>query len=142
MAYMQQIEQELSDGLISIFAERHQPVRKKSIRKRDVALLNAKDYIAESDLGTLTVPELCKVVEVSERTLEYAFRERYGLTPKNYLLSYRLNSVRRQLRMADPKNWQVTEIARQHGFWHMGAFGAGYKKMFAELPSETLKYPG
>ena len=141
LAYMQHVEQELSDKLISIFAERHQAVRRKSIRKRDIALLTARDYIAESDAGTLTVTELCKVADVSERTMEYAFRERYGLTPKNYLLSYRLNSVRRQLRMSDPKNCQVTEIARQHGFWHMGAFGAGYKKMFAELPSETLKYP-
>jgi len=139
-AYMQHIEQELSDKLISIFADRHQPVRRKSIRKRDIALLTVKDYIAESDVGALTVTELCKVADVSERTLEYAFRERYGLTPKNYLLSYRLNSVRRQLRMADPKNNQVTEIARQHGFWHMGAFGASYKILFAELPSKTLKY--
>jgi len=139
-AYMQHVEQELSDKLIRIFADRHQPVRRKSIRKRDIAILTAKDYIAGSDVGTLTVTELCKVADVSERTLEYAFRERYGLTPKNYLLSYRLNSVRRQLRMADPKNNQVTEIARQHGFWHMGAFGADYKKLFAELPSKTLKY--
>jgi AraC family ethanolamine operon transcriptional activator len=141
-AYMQQIEQELADKLVSIFAERHQPVRRKSIRKRDIALFTAKNYIDESDGGTLTVPELCKVAAVSQRTLEYAFRERYGLTPKNYLQLHRLNNVRRQLRMADPKNCQVTEIARQHGFWHMGAFGADYKNMFAELPSETLKYPG
>jgi AraC family ethanolamine operon transcriptional activator len=140
-AYMQHIEQELADKLISVFAERHQPVRRKSIRKRDIALLTAKNYIDESDVGTLTVPELCKVAAVSQRTLEYAFRERYGLTPKNYLQLHRLNNVRRQLRMADPKNCQVTEIARQHGFWHMGAFGADYKNMFAELPSETLKYP-
>jgi AraC family ethanolamine operon transcriptional activator len=140
-AYMQHIEQELADKLISVIADRHQPVRRKSIRKRDIALLTAKNYIAESDVGTLTVSELCKVAEVSERTLEYAFRERYGLTPKNYLQLHLLNNVRRQLRMADPKNCQVTEIARQHGFWHMGAFGADYKKLFAELPSETLKYP-
>jgi AraC family ethanolamine operon transcriptional activator len=140
-AYMQHIEQELADKLVSVFAERHQPVRRKSIRKRDIALLTAKSYIDESDGGTLTVPQLCKVAAVSQRTLEYAFRERYGLTPKNYLQLHRLNNVRRQLRMADPKNGQVTDIARQHGFWHMGAFGADYKNMFAELPSKTLKYP-
>jgi transcriptional regulator GlxA family with amidase domain len=118
--------------------ERHQPVRRKSIRKRDIALLTAKNYIDESNLGALTVPELCKVAAVSERTLEYAFRERYGLTPKNYLQLHRLNKVRKQLRMADPENCQVTEIARQHDFWHMGAFGADYKKLFAEFPFETL----
>ncbi len=140
MGYMNHIEQELADRLISIFAERHQPVRQKLLRKRDIALLSAKDCIAESDMGILTVPELCGVAGVSERTLEYAFREHYGLTPKKFLLLHRLNNARRQLRMADPKTSQVTEIARQHGFWHMGAFGADYKKLFAELPSETLKY--
>ena len=140
MGYMSHIEQELADRLISIFAERHQPVRRKLLRKRDIALSTAKDCIAESDMGILTVPELCGVAGVSERTLEYAFREHYGLTPKNFLLLHRLNNARRQLRMADPKTCQVTEIARQHGFWHMGAFGADYKKLFAELPSQTLKY--
>ena len=33
----------------------------------------------------------------------------------------------------------VSEIARQHGFWHMGQFSADYKKIFTELPSKTLK---
>ena len=138
--YMQHIERELADKLIGIIADRHQPVRRKSFRKRDIALLTAQDYIAEADVGILTVRELCKVADVSERTLEYAFRERYGLTPKSYLLLYRMNNVRKQLRIANPKTSQVTEIARQHGFWHMGAFGAYYKILFEELPSETLKY--
>ncbi len=140
MGYMEYIEYELTDRLISILAERHQTVSKQIFRKRDIALLTLQDYIAHSGSIIPTIPELCKVAAISERTLEYAFRERYDLTPKKYLLYHRLNETRKQLRMADTKTSHVTEIARQYGFWHMGAFGADYKKLFAELPSETLKY--
>jgi AraC family ethanolamine operon transcriptional activator len=140
MGYMQHIEQELADRLVGICARRYQPICKKSFRRRDIALMTAKEYIADAGAGVLTVSELCQVAGVCERTLEYAFRERYGLTPKNYLLLYSLNEARKQLRMADSSTCHVTEIARQHGFWHMGAFGADYKKLFAELPSETLKF--
>jgi len=32
----------------------------------------------------------------------------------------------------------ITQISSQWGFWHMGQFGADYKRQFGELPSETL----
>ena len=70
----------------------------------------------------------------SERALEYAFRELYGLTLKKYLVLQRINNARKQLRLANPKDNQVTEIAEQHGFWHMGKFSADYKNLFGELP--------
>ncbi len=87
----------------------------------------------------MTIPELCNASNASQRTLEYAFRERYGLTPKEYTLVYRLNNVRKQLRQAVPVKDQVSRIAQQHGFWHMGQFSASYRKLFAERPSDTLK---
>ena len=140
MGHLLHIEQELTDRLINILAGRLHSVSKQTFRKRDLALLTVKDYIADSDSGIPTIPELCQVAAVSERTLEYAFRERYGLTPKTYLLYHRLNAFRKQLRVTDSKIGRITEIARQHGFWHMGALGVDYKKLFAELPSETLKH--
>lgn len=78
------------------------------------------------------------MTNVSERTLQYAFRERFGMTPKSYSMVMRLNAVRRQLKEANPKKNLVLEIARQHDFWHMGKFGADYKRLFGELPSRTL----
>ena len=137
--YLKQIEQGLADRLVRILAEHHQPVSIKPLRKRDKALLAAENYIAESGSEQITIPELCSVANVSERTLEYAFRERYNLTPKNYTLMHRMNNVRKQLRKANPNKRTVSEIARQHGFWHMGQFSADYKKIFTELPSKTLK---
>lgn len=137
--YLKQIEQGLADRLVRILAEHHQPVSRKPLRKRDKALLAAANYIAESGSEQITIPELCLVANVSERTLEYAFRERYDLSPKNYTLMHRMNNVRKQLRKANPSKQTVSEIARQHGFWHMGQFSTDYKKIFTELPSKTLK---
>jgi AraC family ethanolamine operon transcriptional activator len=112
----------------------------RPFRKRDLALMKAERFIVESGVSVITIPELCMVANVSERTLEYAFRERYGLTPKAYTLIHRMNNIHKYLRRADPQNTLISEIARQYGFWHMGKFSADYKKIFGELPSETLKY--
>ena len=137
--YLKQIEQGLVDRLVSILAEPHQPVSMKPLRKRDKALLAAENHIAKSGSDQITIAELCSVANVSERTLEYAFREQYDLTPKSYTLIHRMNNARKQLRKSNPGKDTISEIARLHGFWHMGQFSADYKKIFAELPSETLK---
>ena len=136
---LQQLESELADYLIRLLAGCNQSVGRGLLRKRDLALKSAEDYIHESANEVVTIPELCNASNASQRTLEYAFRERYGLTPKEYTLIYRLNNVRKQLRQAVPVKDQVSRIAQQHGFWHMGQFSASYRKLFAELPSETLK---
>jgi AraC family ethanolamine operon transcriptional activator len=139
ISYLEQIGQGLASRLVRILTEYHQPVSTKPLRKRDKALLVVEKYIAESGSEHISIPKLCSVANVSERTLEYAFRERYNLSPKKYTLLHRMNNVRKQLRKATQNKHTVSEIARQHGFWHMGQFSAYYKKMFIELPSETLK---
>ena len=138
--YLRHIEQEVTYRLLNILAEPNKAVSMRPFRKRDLALMKAERFIVESDVSVITIPELCMVANVSERTLEYAFRERYGLTPKAYTLIHRMNNIHKYLRRADPQNTLISEIARQYGFWHMGKFSADYKKIFGELPSETLKY--
>jgi len=138
--YLEYFEQELADRLIRALAYNHQPVHKQRIRKRDSALKVAENYIATTDVGHLTIPELCAISRVSERTLEYAFQEHYGLTPKRYLLLHRMNNVRKQLRAANPKTSRIVDLARQNGFWHMSAFSTDYQNLFAELPSATLRH--
>ena len=137
--YLKELEQGLINRLLRILAEPHRPISMKPLRKRDKALLAAENYIAESGSDQITIAELCLVANVSERTLEYAFREQYNLTPKSYTLIHRMNNVCKQLRKSNPGKGVISEIAQLHGFWHMGQFSADYKKIFAELPSETLK---
>ena len=63
----------------------------------DAALKNAIDLI-NSQLDVMpTVSQFCHVTNVSERTLEYAFLEKYQVTPKEYIKANRLNKVKREL---------------------------------------------
>jgi len=89
----------------------------------------------------LTVRDLCRAAGASERTLRYAFVERYGVPPKAYLKAVRLHGVRRELRSADLHALRVTDTANRWGFWHMGDFAADYRRLFGELPSKTLARP-
>ena len=112
---------------------------KPVMRKRDVALRVAVDHIIESDDPVTSIQELCSVANVSERTLEYAFRERLGQSPKTFTLTHRLNNVRKMLRHADAGADRIHEIAGYHGFFRSGRFASDYNRLFGELPSETLR---
>lgn len=138
--HLYHIEQEIIYRIINILTENH-PVTKNRARKRDLALSIAENYISEPTREIIRVTELCDAVNISERTLEYAFRERYGMTPIRYSLVYRLNAARKQLRKTAPGTTLISEIARQHRFWHMSKFSSDYKKLFNELPSTTLNRP-
>ena len=74
---------------------------------------------------------------MSERTLHYAFQEVRGLSPMAYFRAFRLNAVRQELKTA-PDTATVYEIAQRWGFWHIGEFAAAYRRLFGELPSQTL----
>jgi len=99
----------------------------------------AEDYAMAQTGDRLYVTDLCKVAAVSERTLEYAFKEIMGLTPMTYLARLRLHRVRQALLAATQGSTTVTAEALNWGFWHFGEFSRAYKECFGELPSETLR---
>jgi len=87
----------------------------------------------------LYVTDLCDAAQVSERTLEYAFKEIMGMTPTAYLTRVRLHRVRRALRTATRSSTTVSAEALASGFLHFGEFSRSYKDCFGELPSVTLR---
>lgn len=107
--------------------------------KRATAVQYAVRFIEKFAHQSITISDLVSELNISQRTLEYAFRESLGVTPKSYLMSYRLNKVRRQLRTYKNDQTKIADIANHWGFWHMGQFAKDYQKFFGELPSETLK---
>jgi AraC family ethanolamine operon transcriptional activator len=140
--FLIQIEQELAVQLLSTLSNQLHTIGRKSLRKRDVSLKAAESYIYESSGAVPSIPEICAAAHASQRMLEYAFKERYGMTPQAFVLMERLNRVRKQLRSESFGEHRISDIAREHGFSHMGQFGANYKKLFAESPSSTLKNRG
>lgn len=86
-----------------------------------------------------SVLEVCTRIGCSPRKLDYCFRSVLGISPAKYLRTARLNGVRRDLRNASARSLSVQDVATSWGFWHLGEFGAAYKRQFGELPSTTLR---
>jgi AraC family ethanolamine operon transcriptional activator len=131
-------EDEIFGQILSIL-NNSQPGQNALYLSRKKAIRKIKEFLAEHPKELLKVSSLCTICGVSERTLQYAFLEHYGVSPKKYLNNYRLNCVRRELWKSDPDLTKVNDVASLWEFWHMGQFAADYRKLFGELPSETLK---
>ncbi len=98
----------------------------------------AKAYVLGRRETPVTVTELCEFLCVSRRTLQYCFQDVLGVNPVQYLRAIRLNGVRRELRERRT-GLRIGDVAARWGFWHFSQFSADYRRMFGELPSETLR---
>lgn len=116
---------------------RDRPVR-PSLRARARAIKISLELIEQSDPGSLTTDRLLNECHVSERTLQYAFREQFGSSPAAVIKSLRLSTARAALRKATPGTNTVASIASRFGFSHLPQFATDYRKMFGELPRVTL----
>jgi len=115
------------------------PPRKDGTRSTQSRLVKRAEEFALAHMGErLYVTDLCKAAGVSERSLQYAFKEIMGMSPLAYLARVRLHRVRRALQAAT-RSTTVSVEALNAGFWHLGEFSRSYRDCFGELPSETLR---
>jgi AraC family ethanolamine operon transcriptional activator len=131
------LEQSILAALVAACTEDAEPPPVPCASRRNVVDA-AKDFMRARIAETITVADLCRELGVSRRTLQYSFQEVLGINPVRFLRAMRLNGARRDLKGgAKPKD-RVQDIAARWGFWHLGHFVTDYKRMFGELPSETL----
>ncbi len=98
------------------------------------------EAILEANPDTnLFIPEICKAINVSGRTLRNCCAEYLGMSPLRYLHLRRMHLVRRALLEGNPASVTVTEIATRFGFWELGRFAGRYYSLFGEFPSATLR---
>ncbi len=105
---------------------------------RTKAIKKIVELVEESPLEYHSLSNLSKATNVSERTLQYSFKEKFGISPTKFVKNIKLNIVYKKLKMSFSNDVAINDIANQYGFWHMGQFAKDYKLMFGELPSETL----
>jgi AraC family ethanolamine operon transcriptional activator len=108
-------------------------------QSQTLVVKTAEDYALSHADDRVYVTDLCRAAAVSERALEYAFKEVMGLTPMAYLVRLRLHRVRQALLAATHGTTTVSAVALDWGFWHFGDFSRAYKGCFGELPSDTLR---
>ena len=117
-----------------------EPSRTDRTRQTQSRIVQAAEAHALANVDArLYVTDLCRAAAVSERTLEYAFKEVMGLTPMTYLTRLRLHRVRQALLAATSASTTVSAEALNWGFWHFGEFSRAYKACFGESPSDTLR---
>lgn len=113
-------------------------VRRAPLRLRDRAVRRCLERMDAADWTSLSSATLCETAGVCERTLQYAFRERFGLSPAAFLKARRLAAVRRALQTSEGPRHAVGDLAAKYGFWHVGQFAADYRRAYGETPSQTL----
>lgn len=106
---------------------------------RHVAVERARTFIHDNLSRPLYLSDLCAHAHAQPRSLEYGFREIFGMSPVAYIKTMRLNRVRRLLRAADAANRTITEMALDCGFGHLSQFAADYRFFFGESPSDTRR---
>ncbi|AEM84238.1 AraC family transcriptional regulator [Streptomyces violaceusniger] len=112
---------------------RDQPSQPVSPVERAVRLINEYPEVGH------TAADLAQAAGVSVRTLEKAFRRRFGLPPCGYLRQVRLKRVRAELTATGAAKKTVSEVAARWGFSHFGRFAQEYRKKYHENPSETVR---
>jgi len=133
------LEQELPERLLDLCKTRRKHLQHaRGGKSRYRIVTRALEYLSETGPPMPSVNELCKAVGAKQRTLEYAFEERFGLSPLRFVKVYRLHQVRRELTAAKPGATRIADAALAHGFRHLSRFSQDYKRLFGEKPSQTL----
>jgi len=127
----------LPERVLEILASADAAPAAPSQRLRDRAFERARAYALDRAVDGATVTGMREASGASWRTLDYAFRERLGVTPQGFLKAIRLDALRKALLAAD-SSARIVDVATEHGFWHMGQLAADYRAQFGELPSSTL----
>ena len=83
-----------------------------------------------------SVQELAKVAHCSARTLEYAFTQTLGLSPKQYLMLWQLHQARDRLSNHKGISWRQSLADLTIG--NFSRFKRAYQQHFGEWPQDTF----
>ncbi len=133
-----------SDILDTLVGALLSPLHRQAAARLEVAhyqrlpiVRRVEEFMRSNLAEPLTLRDLCGVARASERAVEYAFRDVYGVGAKQYLRILRLNQVRRELHAVPAGAAMVTDIAYRYGFWHLGHFSTAYRRLFGHAPRQT-----
>ncbi|HEX4180947.1 MAG TPA: AraC family transcriptional regulator [Caulobacteraceae bacterium] len=101
------------------------------------AVRRAETFIRSNSSLPISLSEIARAAQVPTRTLLDSFKRFRGTSPMQYLRNVRLESAR--LLLQSGRALQISDVAFDAGFTHLGRFASAYAERFGELPSETLR---
>jgi AraC-like DNA-binding protein len=103
-------------------------------------LRRAREYIEAHLSETIPIRDVCTVSATSLSKLERTFQRELQMSPSRYILTCRLEAVRKELGKSSSADMQIAHVAMDHGFNHLGRFAGSYREQFGELPSQTVRH--
>jgi AraC-like DNA-binding protein len=95
------------------------------------------DRTREDPSSPLSLTQMEKISGFGKRTLQTAFRERFGMSPIKWQINERLNFARDMLR--EQPHLRIAEVARQTGFATPSAFSQAFRDTFGTSPSKSRR---
>ena len=130
------IAYEIPKMIITSILKSEQQFKDVKFKANNRTFNRAKKLIHSEPEDCKSVKVLCQRLGVSERSLQYAFSELTGVSPKKYILYYKMNEIKRRIQ-SNQYN-RLNDITLAFGFWHSGQFAKDYRNLFGKLPSQHL----
>ncbi len=105
----------------------------KSVKNDIINIAKTASYIETHFSHDITVSSLAALIHYSERHFARLFKETYGMTPVDYILSIRLKNA---CAMLSDTNLSISEIALQSGYSDNNYFSRVFKKKIGVTPSQ------
>jgi AraC-like DNA-binding protein len=135
------IARERIDTITALLAEASVEAAPVPAKSPSDASFRCAEEVLSTDLSRpLSLADVARELGTSTRSLSRAFLTRHGMGPVAFRRLRRFEAARRDLFLADPGKTTVTDTALRYGFGHLGRFAVDYRKLFGEVPSETLRH--
>ncbi|MCF4996848.1 helix-turn-helix domain-containing protein [Pseudomonas syringae] len=112
---------------------------RESLSSPSVSFERILDYIERNLKLDLRAEDLAAQASMSPRSLYALFERQLGVTPLQYIRQRKLERIHTCLNDPSCPVRNLTELALDYGFLHLGRFSESYRMQFGELPSQTFK---
>ena len=133
------LEQQLIEAVVDCLA-------KGSVIDPSPAMCERQDVALRFEALLQTQParahrmiEICSALGVSAQTLRVSCEAQLGMGPAEYIRRRRMQLAHHELRHGNYDTASISTVARHYGFRGLGRFAAGYRALYGELPSATLR---
>lgn len=123
-------------SLLTLLMEESWHPEINNISQKQFELYTIKDYLDENYSRKISLDELADTFFINKYYLTRIFKDRFGTTVNNYILSKRITVSKKLLRFSDKK---IDEIASDAGFGDAQYFCRTFKKIEGITPGEYRK---